>query len=185
MRFARLGLVPLIVLPLAWLLFQGLGRNPNEIPSALIGRDAPALVARGMDGETVSVETYRGRPLILNFWASWCPECVEEHRVLMEAQDRYGEQLAIVGVLYQDTVADASGFLARYGDGGWPNLLDADGRLAIDYGVSGVPESFFIDAAGVVRYRQWGAVTPAVLEEQLPPLLDDAPDRAASPTAQP
>lgn len=184
MRLARLTLVPLIVLPVAWLLFQGLGRDPRAIPSALIGRLAPPVVTISMDGETINLAAYRGRPVILNFWASWCFECIEEHRVLTEAHERYGERLVIVGVLYQDTVADARGFLARYGDGGWPNLLDADGRLAIDYGVTGVPESFFIDAAGVVRYKQYGAVTPAVLDEQLPPLLADD-SRSPDPTGQP
>lgn len=173
MRFARLGLVPLVVLPVAWLLFQGLGRDPRAIPSALIDRPAPAVVTASMDGETIDLDAYRGRPVMLNFWASWCFECIEEHRVLMEAQERYGERLVIVGILYQDAVADARGFLARYGDGGWPNLIDADGRLAIDYGVTGVPESFFIDAAGVVRYKQYGAVTRDVLDQQLPPLLAD------------
>lgn len=184
MRPARLGLVPLIVIPVAWLLFQGLGRDPRAIPSALIGRPAPSVVAVSMDGETVSLTAYRGRPVILNFWASYCFECIEEHRVLTEAQERYGERLAIVGVLYQDTVTDARAFLARYGDGGWPNLLDPEGRLAIDYGVTGPPESFFIDAAGVVRYKQWGAVTPAVLDEQLPNLLADI-DQAPSPAGPP
>ena len=141
MRLARLGLVPLIVLPVAWLLVQGLGRDPRAIPSALTDRPAPPVVAVSMDGATVSLDALRGRPVILNFWASWCFEYIEEHRVLMGAQERYGEWLVIVGILYQDTVADASGFLVRYGDGGWPNLIDADGRLAIDYGVTGVPES--------------------------------------------
>lgn len=184
MRLARLTLVPLIVLPVAWLLFQGLGRDPRAIPSALIGRPAPPVVTISMDGKTINLAAYRGRPVILNFWASWCFECIEEHRVLTEAHERYRERLVIVGVLYQDTVADARGFLARYGDGGWPNLLDPDGRLAIDYGVTGVPESFFIDAAGVVRYKQYGAVTPAVLDEQLPPLLADD-SRSPDPTGQP
>jgi len=184
MRSVRLGLVPLIVLPLAWLLFQGLGRDPRAIPSALIGRMAPAMVAVSLDGERVTLEAYRGRPVILNFWASWCVECIAEHRVLTEARDRYGERLVIVGVLYQDTVPDALAFLARYGDAGWPNLLDPDGRLAIDYGVTGVPESFFIDAGGVVRYKQYGAVTRAVLNEQVPPLLADI-GAAPSPAGQP
>ena len=173
MRFARLGLVPLLVLPVAWLLVQGLGRDPRAIPSALIGQPAPAVVAASMDGETIDLDAYRGRPVLINFWASWCFECIEEHRVLMEAQERYGERLVIVGILYQDSVADARGFLVRYGDGGWPNLLDPGGRLAIDYGVTGVPESFFIDATGVVRYKQYGAVTRDVLDLQLPPLLSD------------
>jgi cytochrome c biogenesis protein CcmG/thiol:disulfide interchange protein DsbE len=179
-RLARLGLVPLIVVPMAWLLLQGLGRDPRAIPSALIDRPAPSVVAATMDGETVSLDAFRGRPVILNFWASWCFECIEEHRVLMEAQERYGERLVIVGILYQDTVADARGFLARYGDGGWPNLIDAGGRLAIDYGVTGVPESFFIDAAGVVRYKQYGAVTRDVLNDQLPLLLADGGRTRAS-----
>jgi cytochrome c biogenesis protein CcmG/thiol:disulfide interchange protein DsbE len=179
-RIARLGLVPLIVVPMAWLLFQGLGRDPRAIPSALIGRPAPSVVAASMDGATVGLAAYRGRPVIVNFWASWCFECIEEHRVLMEAQERYGDRLVIVGILYQDTVADARGFLARYGDGGWPNLIDADGRLAIDYGVTGVPESFFIDAAGVVRYKQYGAVTRNVLDDQLPALLADGDRMRAS-----
>jgi cytochrome c biogenesis protein CcmG/thiol:disulfide interchange protein DsbE len=179
-RLARLGLVPLIVLPVAWLLFQGLGRDPRAIPSALIGRPAPSVVAASMDGATVSLDSFRGRPVILNFWASWCFECIEEHRLLMEAQERYGERLVIVGILFQDTVADARGFLVRYGDGGWHNLIDADGRLAIDYGVTGVPESFFIDAAGVVRYKQYGAVTRNVLDDQLPALLADGDRMRAS-----
>lgn len=184
MRIARLGLVPLIVVPMAWLLFQGLGRDPRAIPSALIGRPAPSVVAASMDGATLSLDSFRGRPVILNFWASWCFECIEEHRVLMEAQKRYGERLVIVGILCQDTVPDARGFLARYGDGGWPNLIDADGRLAIDYGVTGVPESFFIDAAGVVRYKQYGAVTRAVLDDQLPALLADG-GRIGAPAGDP
>lgn len=103
--------------------------------------------------------------------------------MLMEAQERYDERLAIVGILYQDTVANARAFMARYGDGGWPNLLDPDGRLAVDYGVTGVPESFFVDAAGVVRFKQYGAVTRAVLDEQLPGLLTDA--GGLRPTAEP
>jgi cytochrome c biogenesis protein CcmG/thiol:disulfide interchange protein DsbE len=179
-RLARLGLVPLIVLPVAWLLFQGLGRDPRIIPSPLVGRAAPSVVAASMDGETIDLDAYRGRPVILNFWASWCFECIEEHRVLMEAQERYGKRLVIVGILYQDVVADARAFLARYGDGGWANLLDPDGRLAIDFGVSGVPESFFIDSAGVVRYKQWGAVTRDALDAQLPALLGagDSPSPA-------
>lgn len=176
MQIVRLAIVPLIVIPLAWLLLQGLGRDPREIPSALIGLPAPSMVAESLDAETVSLKAYRGRPVIVNFWASWCFECIEEHRVLRDAQGQYGDRIAIIGVLYQDTTAAARGFLARYGDGGWPNLVDADGELAIDYGVMGVPESFFIDSAGVVRYKQFGAVTSDVLDEQLPSLL--APSRS-------
>jgi len=174
MRLARFLAVPLIVLPVAWLLLLGIGRDPRAIPSALIDRPAPPVVATSMDGQSVRLEAYRGRPVVLNFWASWCFECIEEHRVLLEAQERYGERLVIIGILYQDSVAGARDFLARHGDGGWPSLLDPDGRLAIDYGVTGVPESFFIDAAGVVRYKQYGPVTREILDQVLAGLVATA-----------
>ena len=173
MRTLRWALVPALVVPVAWVLFQGLGRDPRELPSPLIGRPAPAFELVSIDGRMIDSATLRGKTVLVNFWASWCFECIEEHRVLIEAQEQYGPDLVIIGVLYQDSVNDALAFLARYGDGGWPNLIDTDGRLAIDYGVSGVPESFFIDAAGTVRYKQWGAVTRSVLDAQLPALLSD------------
>lgn len=176
MRNVRFALVPLIVLPVAWLMFQGLGRDPREIASPLISLPAPDFTLVTMDGEQVSLADYRGRAVLVNFWASWCFECIEEHRVLMDAQDRYGDDFAIVGILYQDTVQDARGFLLRYGDGGWPNLVDPSGAVAIDYGVSGVPESFFIDADGIVRYKQWGAVTEEAVDAQFVPLLEAAAD---------
>lgn len=174
MRHARFALLPLIVLPVAWLLFQGLGRDPREIASPLIGRAAPDFSLQSMEGGEVSLADYRGRAVVVNFWASWCFECIAEHGVLMEAQQRYADEVAIIGILYQDTVADAAGFLARYGDGGWPNLIDPAGTVAVDFGVSGVPESFFIDSDGIVRYKQWGPVTDDVIESQLPPLLQPA-----------
>jgi cytochrome c biogenesis protein CcmG/thiol:disulfide interchange protein DsbE len=170
-RILRFAVVPALVVPVAWLLFQGLGRDPRVLPSPLIGRPAPAFELVAIDGRTVDSATLRGKTVLVNFWASWCFECIEEHRVLLEAQEGYGDDLVIIGVLYQDSVDDALAFLARYGDGGWPNLVDADGAVAIDYGVSGVPESFFIDAAGIVRYKQWGPVTRAVLDAQLPALI--------------
>jgi cytochrome c biogenesis protein CcmG/thiol:disulfide interchange protein DsbE len=173
-RILRFAVVPALVVPVAWLLFQGLGRDPRVLPSPLIGRPAPTFELIAIDGQTVDSATLRGQTVLVNFWASWCFECIEEHRVLLEAQDRYGVDLVIIGVLYQDSIDDALAFLARYGDGGWPNLIDDSGALAIDYGVSGVPESFFIDAAGIVRYKQWGPVTRAVLDAQLPALLSAA-----------
>lgn len=174
MRRIRFFVVPILVLPLGWLLFQGLGRDPREIASPLVGRPAPDFALVSMDGGEVSLADYRGKPVLVNFWASWCVVCIEEHRVLMEAQERYGADFSVIGILYQDTVDDARAFMLRYGDGGWPNLLDPSGAVAIDYGVSGVPESFFVDVDGVVRYKQWGAVTADVIESELRPLLREA-----------
>lgn len=104
--------------------------------------------------------------------------------MLLKAQEEYDE-LVVLGVLYQDTVRDAGLFLARYGDGGWPNLLDPDSRISIEYGVSGVPESYFIDSSGLVRYKQYGAVTHAVLAEQLPSLMSQASDASSQPSSRP
>ena len=174
MKRARYFVIPLLVLPLGWLLFQGLGRDPREIASPLIDRQAPDFALAAMDGREVSLSDYRGQPVLVNFWASWCFECIEEHRVLMEAQDRYGDDFIILGILYQDTVEDARRFLIRHGDGGWPSLIDSSGTVAIDYGVSGVPESFFIDAGGTVRHKQWGAVTAETIESELLPLIRGA-----------
>ena len=173
MRLLRWVVVPALVLPVGWVLFLGLGRDPRALPSPLIGLPAPAFELVGLDGRSVDSATLLGRTVIVNFWASWCFECIEEHRVLLEAQAQYGPDLAIIGILYQDRVEDALAFLVRYGDGGWPNLIDPNGALALDYGVTGVPESFFIDAGGIVRFKQYGAVTWSVLDAQVPALLSD------------
>jgi cytochrome c biogenesis protein CcmG, thiol:disulfide interchange protein DsbE len=174
-RRLRWLLVPLLVVPLGFVLLYGFSRDPRQIDSPLIGRPAPAFALATLDGATLTTADLAGRPYLLNFWASWCiPACVDEHPVLLEARDRYGERLAIVGVLYQDSRADALDFLARYGDGGWPSLIDADGRLAIEYGVTGPPETYFVDANGIVRARHFGPMTTADLERRVTTLLGTA-----------
>ena len=168
MRRLRWLLVPALVVPLGWVLFIGIGRDPRALPSPLIGEPMPEFTLTSLDGTSVSSEELRGRPVLINFWASWCvPACVEEHPVLLDAQERHGDELAIVGVLYEDRVEDARGFLARYGDGGWPNVIDPGGELAIEFGVTGPPESYLIDADGVVRYKHFGPLTTEILDEQL------------------
>jgi cytochrome c biogenesis protein CcmG/thiol:disulfide interchange protein DsbE len=168
MRHLRWLLVPLVVLPLGWLLFAGFGRDPREIASPLIGRPAPEWSLTTLDGEALGTDDLAGRPYVVNFWASWCvPACVEEHPVLAAAHATYGEEVAIIGVLYQDDPADAESFLARYGDAGYVHVDDESGRLAIDFGVTGPPETFFVDADGVVRDKQFGPLTDDLLAERL------------------
>ena len=168
MRRLRWLLVPLIVIPLGWLLMTGFGRDPREIASPLIGRPAPAWTLTSLDGETLSSEDLAGRPYVVNFWASYCiPACVDEHPVLADAHEQHGEELAIVGVLVNDEAADAQAFLARYGDAGYPQLVDPGGRLAIEFGVTGPPESYFVDADGILRAKVFGPVTDAVMDERL------------------
>ncbi|MGZ8482147.1 MAG: redoxin family protein [Candidatus Limnocylindria bacterium] len=172
LRTLRWLLVPVLVVPLTWLLFTGFGRDPREVGSPLIGRPAPEWTLATLDGRTLSSGELAGRPYVLNFWASWCiPACVAEHPVLASAHELHGEEVAIVGVLYQDSPADAEAFLARYGDAGYPHLIDEGGRLAIEYGVTGPPETFFVDANGIVRDKQFGPLTDELMADRLGTIL--------------
>lgn len=175
LRRLRWLLVPLLVVPLGWLLFTGFGRDPREVASPLIGTPAPEWTLLTLDGGTLSSSDLAGRPYVLNFWASWCiPACVDEHPVLTSAHERHGEEVQIVGVLYQDLPDDAEGFLARYGDAGYPHVIDEAGRLAIDLGVTGPPETFFVDADGIVRDKQFGPLTDALMADRLGTILPAA-----------
>lgn len=161
-------LVPLVVLPLGWLLFTGLGRDPRLIPSPLVGQPMPAFTGTTLEGDKFSSADLAGKPAVINFWASYCiPSCVDEHPVLLDLAARYDGELEMVGVLVNDPPDDARGFLARYGQVSWPNLLNADGGITIDYGVTGPPETFFVDAQGIVVARHWGPLTAEVVATQL------------------
>lgn len=167
MRVLRWLLVPIVVVPLLLLLFHGFGRDPQAIPSRLIGKPMPPFSLITLDGRTVSSVQLRGKPVLINFWSSWCVPCIEEHAALLEAAARFGGSVQIVGVLYQDTVEGARAFNARYGEPSWPTVIDPSGALALDFGVTGPPESYFVDAQGTVREKQFGPLTTSVLNEQL------------------
>ena len=167
-------ILPIAVVPIAWLLLQGIGRDPRDVPTALTDRGMPSFTLTGIDGTVFDGAVLRGRPAVINFWGSYCAPCVAEHAVLARAAERHGDEVVIVGVLYQDEPADALDFLARYGDFGWPNLVDDGGRLAIEFGVIGVPETYFVDGEGIVRHREIGPVTDAVIAAELDPLVEEA-----------
>ena len=161
-------LVPLVVLPLGWLLFTGLGRDPRLIPSPLVGKPMPTFAGTTLEGDHFSSADLAGKPAIINFWASYCiPSCVEEHPVLLDLAARHGGDVQMVGVLVNDTPDGARGFLARYGQVSWPNVLNADGRITIDFGVTGPPETFFVDEAGIVVAHHVGPLTAAIVAEEL------------------
>jgi cytochrome c biogenesis protein CcmG/thiol:disulfide interchange protein DsbE len=160
-------LIPLLALPIGWLLFTGLGRDPRLVPSALVGHPLPQLAGSTLDGDAFSTASLAGKPALVNVWASWCAPCVAEHPLLLDAARRFGDQLQLVGIDYQDTTHDAESFLAEHGEGGWPDVADPSGRIAIALGVTAPPETFFVDAAGIVRYRHVGPLTAEVLDEQL------------------
>ena len=149
----------------------GLTRDPHEIPSPLIGKPAPAFTAPvlGKPGETMSTKDMLGKVWLLNTWASWCVACRQEHPLLVEFSKT--NPLPIIGLDYKDKESDGLLWLARYGNPYTTSITDQDGRIGIDFGVYGVPESFLIDKAGIIRYKQIGPITDEALRDKIMPLV--------------
>jgi cytochrome c biogenesis protein CcmG/thiol:disulfide interchange protein DsbE len=145
---------------LVGVLFVNLGRDPHTIESPLIGRPAPpfALVPVG-GGPPVSLASLRGRPAVLNFWASWCLPCVDEHGVLVRAAQALAPDVQFLGIVYEDQEPEIMKFLRERGQA-YPSLLDPDSRTAIAYGVAGVPETYFVDARGAIVAKYTGPLSP-------------------------
>ena len=144
-----------VVLPLLAVLVLNLGRDPRSVRSPLIGRAAPAFsLAPVGGGAPISLESLRGRPAIINFWATWCVPCFEEHAALTAAARTFRE-VHFLGIVYEDEEATTQAFLAQRGSS-YSSLLDPEGRTAIAYGVFGVPETFFIDGAGRIVEKYVG-----------------------------
>ncbi|MDZ7842197.1 MAG: DsbE family thiol:disulfide interchange protein [Gammaproteobacteria bacterium] len=154
---------------LAGVLGIGLTLDPSRVPSPLVGKPAPTFeLARLHEPETrFSSDEMRGRVWVLNVWASWCVGCREEHEVLQRLAD---ENLApIVGLNYKDKPGNARGWLNDHGDFFALSVMDRDGRVGIDWGVYGVPETFIIDRDGVIQYKHIGPVDyPALTQTVIP-----------------
>ena len=160
-----------IFIVLAGFLYVGLGLNPREVPSPLIGKPAPAFTLPQLHEpeKQFSPQDMKGKVWLFNVWASWCSGCQIEHPLFMDLARR--NIVTIIGMDYKDKPEDGQAWLLR---GGNPyNLVVADrqGRIAIDYGVYGVPETYVIDKQGIIRFKQIGAVTPEVLQEKILPLV--------------
>ena len=165
-------LIPLgAFLALAIVLAVGLNRDPREVPSPLIDKPAPKFALSRLDDATrvVRLEDLRGKAFILNVWASWCVACREEHPLLLEFAKK--RAVPIFGLNYKDQRDDAKAWLARFGNPYDASLFDDEGRVGIDFGVYGVPETFVIDKRGVIRFKQIGPLTPDVLANKIEPLL--------------
>jgi cytochrome c biogenesis protein CcmG/thiol:disulfide interchange protein DsbE len=173
MKRAVWFLLPLAAfLVLAAFLFRGLTLNPREVPSPLIGKTAPAFERPQLHdaAKTFSQKDLAGQVWLLNVWASWCAACREEHPILVELAKQ--KAVPIVGLNYKDAPEDAKAWLKQFGDPYALSVVDRDGRVGIDYGVYGVPETFLIDANGVIRHKQIGPITPEAWEKTILPKLE-------------
>lgn len=167
-------IVPLIIFAvLGLLLAYGLNLDPRKIPSPLIGKPLPAfsLATVADPARKVGRDDLLGRVYLLNVWASWCVACRQEHPFLNELARN--KAVSIIGLNYKDKREDALGWLGSLGNPYELSLADNDGRLGIDLGVYGVPETFVIDKQGVIRYKQIGPITPEVWEQKLAPLIKE------------
>jgi cytochrome c biogenesis protein CcmG/thiol:disulfide interchange protein DsbE len=151
-------------------LWTGLGRDPSVVPSPLIGKPAPAfrLAQLQKSDAWLQPDDLKGKVWLLNVWASWCVSCREEHPLLLQLSK--AGVLPIYGLDYKDKTEPALAWLRQNGDPYTASIVDADGRVGIDYGVYGVPETFLIDQAGVIRYKQIGPLTAEVLKSRILPL---------------
>jgi len=167
----RLLLIPLaLFIALVAFLAIGLNRDPHEVPSPLINRPAPTFQLPQLrdQAKTFSAQEMRGKVWLMNVWATWCVACRDEHPLLL--QYAKSGAVPIYGLNYKDDRAAALQLLANDGDPYVLNAFDSDGRVAIDYGVYGAPESYLIDRDGIIRFKYIGPITPDVWEQKIVPL---------------
>ena len=167
-------LIPLVLfVVLVIFLAIGLNRDPHEVPSPLINKLAPSFSIPQLaePNKTFSPTSMQGQVWVLNVWASWCVACREEHPVLVELAK--SQMAPIIGLDYKDKREEALAMLSRQGNPYVLSAFDADGRVGINYGVYGVPETYVIDKAGVIRFKHIGPLTPDLLNQKIYPLLSE------------
>jgi cytochrome c biogenesis protein CcmG/thiol:disulfide interchange protein DsbE len=157
----------LIVAAVVAILFLGLGKDPQHIDSPLIGRPAPGFALKAVgSGETIDLAQYRGKPVIVNFWATWCHPCWDEHPVLTANAQMLGDKVQFVGVVFQDEESKIKSFLQQRG-WAYPTLVDQAGKTAIAYGVGGVPETYFLDKNGTIVAKFAGPMSADDIQTNL------------------
>jgi cytochrome c biogenesis protein CcmG/thiol:disulfide interchange protein DsbE len=168
-------LILVAVLPVLALFAYGLTLNPGSIPSPLVGRQAGDFTLALFEGGKMTLAEQRGKVVVINVWSSWCiPACYNEAPALEAAWQRYRDRgVVFVGVNYQDREAAAREFLARFRHT-FPNGPDVGSKVAIEYGVRGVPETFFIDRDGRIAYRHVGEISLPILVQQIEQLMHES-----------
>lgn len=165
-----LGLGLLIIVPLVLLFAKSFSFDPEFVESPLLGKPAPDFTLVDLEGNAVTLSSFRGTPVVLNFWASYCPPCVTEHPTFTAAANHYQGKVQFLGVIYQDKEERIRAFIERLGTWG-PTLADPAGKVAIAYGIYGPPETFFIDSDGIVQSKVISAVHPQLMKETLDAML--------------
>jgi cytochrome c biogenesis protein CcmG, thiol:disulfide interchange protein DsbE len=170
MKALRFILPLAIFLVIVFFLWRGLALNPREVPSPLIGKPVPSfnVPVLGDPSKTLSAADLRGKVYLLNVWGSWCVSCRDEHPVLVEFSKR--GTIPLYGLNWRDKREDAMAWLQRFGDPYVVSGVDREGKVAIDFGVYGAPETYLVDREGIIRFKQTGPLTWKVIEERIAPL---------------
>ena len=170
------------------LLYAGFSLNdPHMLPSALVGKPFPAFDLPGLGADATQAKRFtqadvRGRPMLVNVWATWCPTCRAEHAELLRIHNETG--LPIIGINYKDDPVKARGWLQQLGNPYEFNIVDANGQLGVDLGVYGAPETCLVDASGTIVYKRVGEVNRTVWERELKPRIDALVDSGATADAR-
>jgi cytochrome c biogenesis protein CcmG/thiol:disulfide interchange protein DsbE len=157
----------IIAAALVGILFMGLGKDPAAIRSPLVGKPAPSFALREVGtGRTIDLAQFKGKPVVLNFWATWCGPCWEEHPILVANARALQPSVQFLGVVFQDSEEKILSFLNQRGSA-YPTVVDERGKTAIAYGIGGVPETYFLDANGTIVAKHNGPMSGDVLQSYL------------------
>jgi cytochrome c biogenesis protein CcmG/thiol:disulfide interchange protein DsbE len=166
-RWAMVAVAMFVLVPAVVVLGSRLGKDATAVRSVLVGKQAPEFTLPTIDGQTVRSADLRGRPYVVNFWASWCVPCRQEHPNLEDFYRRYRPSgVEVVGVIFSDTPEAARRYRAELG-GDWPLVTDPQDRTAVDFGVRGPPETFVVDEAGIVVAKYTGPVGRGQLDQAM------------------
>lgn len=161
----------LVMGAMLWVFFKGFGTDPRAVPFMLAGKPAPNFNLTRLDtGEAVTLDSFKGRPLVVNFWSTWCGPCKQEHPVLVWGAKQFSDQAQFIGVVFEDSEENARAFLQRQPTS-YPNMSDPNSRMAVDYGCAGVPETYFIDASGNILDKHVGPIDPRTLNDNIRKLV--------------
>lgn len=165
--WALTGVVLAVCIAVMVVFYKGFGRDPHAVPFLLRGQPAPAFTLRRLDNnEPFALASQKGKPVVINFWASWCEPCKYEHPVLDWAVREYGDKATFVGVIFEDKEDLARDFLTRNGSA-MPQLLDPNSGVSVEYGVAGVPETYFINSEGIIVDKYVGPISPDKMQAHL------------------